>query len=286
MTSAKEAREGTTSMSTTMPVGAQAVAPEPAASEAARAAVAAAGEAAATNEGWPLSDVTNAQAVKMLENANAGILPDISRRGYRVVKRTFDIVASGAAIVVLLIPGAILSAAICIKSPGAGPFYSQTRVGRLNSDGTYHLFRMWKFRSMVPDADARLASLKDLNEADGPLFKIKDDPRIIPGIGQFIRKHSIDELPQLLNVFVGNMSLIGPRPGLPREVVQYDDRARQRLTVKAGCGGSWQTRTRSDSSFDDMINCDLDYVRNCSVAYDIKLIGCTIKSMLTGEGAY
>ena len=208
------------------------------------------------------------------------------RYGYRFVKRAFDIVASGAAIAVLLIPGAVLSAVICAKSPGAGPLYSQARVGRLRKDGTYRLFRMWKFRSMVPHADKMLAELKDKNEADGPMFKIKDDPRIIPGVGGFIRKHSIDELPQLLNVFVGQMSLIGPRPALPCEVVQYDARAMRRLTVKPGCGGAWQVGERSDSTFAGMVEADLNYIEKSSFGHDIGLMFGTLRSMFNGKGAY
>lgn len=151
--------------------------------------------------------LTNREAVEKLRGANSGLKPDLSRRGYRFVKRAFDIAASGAAIAALLVPGLILSIVICVKSPGASPIYSQLRVGRLRKDGTYRLFRMWKFRSMVPRADEMLTDLGDRNEADGPLFKIKDDPRIIPGIGVFIRRHSIDELAQLLNVLVGDIPL-------------------------------------------------------------------------------
>lgn len=234
----------------------------------------------------PAADLTNEEAAAVLKTMKAGIKPDLSRYGYRAVKRAFDVVASTCAIALLLAPGAILSAVICIKSPGAGPLYSQFRVGRLNRDGSYRLFRMWKFRSMVPDADQMLDKLKDLNEADGPMFKIREDPRIIPGVGKFIRKHSIDELPQLLNVFVGDMSLIGPRPGLPKEVLQYDERATRRLTAKCGCGGAWQSKDRSDSSFDGMIDYDLEYIDHSSVLYDIKLVAGTVASMFRGAGAY
>ena len=230
----------------------------------------------------PASILTNEEAVEKLRGANSGLKPDLSRHGYRFVKRAFDIVASGAAIAVLLVPGLVLSAAICAKSPGASPLYSQLRVGRLRKDGTYRLFRMWKFRSMVPHADEMLGELKDKNEADGPLFKIKDDPRIIPGIGTFIRRHSIDELAQLLNVFVGDMSLIGPRPALPAEVVQYDERAKRRLTVKCGCGGAWQAGSRSDSTFEEMVDLDLDYIGKSSVAHDLKLVFGTVRTMIRG----
>ena len=142
-------------------------------------------------EGWLETDLTDAEAIEVLRRADSGVRPDLSRHGYRFVKRAFDIVASGAAIALLFIPGLVLSAVICIKSPGAGPLYSQVRVGRLRKDGTFRLFRILKFRSMVPHADEMLAELKGRNEADGPLFKIKDDPRVIPGVGQFIRKHSM-----------------------------------------------------------------------------------------------
>ena len=239
-----------------------------------------------SEDSWFDTDITDAEAIVMLRGANSGIRPDLSRHGYRFVKRAFDIVASGAAIAVLLIPGAVLSAIICAKSPGAGPLYSQARVGRLRKDGAYRLFRMWKFRSMVPHADEMLAELKDKNEADGPMFKIKDDPRIISGVGGFIRKHSIDELPQLLNVFVGQMSLIGPRPALPCEVVQYDARAMRRLTVKPGCGGAWQAGERSDSTFAGMVEADLNYIEKSSFGHDIGLMFGTLRSMFNGKGAY
>lgn len=235
---------------------------------------------------WIRTSVTDDEAARMLRGADSGVRPLLHRHGYRTAKRALDIAASGAAIAVLLVPGVVLSAAICVKSPGAGPLYSQLRVGRVRKDGTYRLFRMWKFRSMVPHADEMLKELQDRNEADGPLFKIKDDPRVIPGIGTFIRRHSIDELPQLLNVFVGHMSLIGPRPALPREIIQYDERAMQRLRVKPGCGGEWQVSTRSDSSFEEMIDLDLEYLKKSSLSHDIGLIFGTVRSMFDGKGAY
>lgn len=129
--------------------------------------------------------------MRFLTERDSGMRPDLSRRGYRFVKRVFDVVVSGVALALLLVPGAVLCAVICAKSPGASPLYSQVRVGRVRKDGSYRLFRMWKFRSMAPDADERLEGLRELNEADGPLFKIKDDPRVIPGVGAFIRRHSL-----------------------------------------------------------------------------------------------
>lgn len=239
-----------------------------------------------TRSGWIDADVTDAQAMEMLRGVCSGVRPCLSRRGYRFVKRAFDIAASGVAIGLLFVPGVLLSAAICIKSPGAGPFYSQARVGRVRRDGTYRFFRMWKFRSMVPHADEMLDELKERNEADGPLFKIKDDPRVISGVGSFIRKHSIDELPQLVNVFLGDMSLVGPRPALPKEVVQYDAYAMHRLAVKPGCGGAWQVSGRSDSTFEEMVELDIDYIERRSAGFDLALIFETLRSMLTGRGAY
>ena len=235
---------------------------------------------------WLMTDMTNAEAAEVLRGVNSGLTPNLSRYGYRAFKRAFDVCASGLGIAILFVPAVALSAAIYIKSPGAGPLYSQVRVGRLKKDGTYSLFRMWKFRSMVPNADEMLKDLQGKNEADGPLFKIKDDPRIIPGLGSFIRKHSIDELPQLLNVFCGQMSLIGPRPALPVEVISYDERAKRRLTVKPGCGGAWQAGNRSDATFDEMVTLDLMYVDHSSARYDLRLVLSTLRAMIVGGGAY
>lgn len=229
--------------------------------------------------------LTNEQAYKMLRGANSGIKPELSRRLYRTVKRTVDIVAAGGALALLLIPGAILSAVICAKSPGAGPLYSQWRVGRVRRDGTFTFFKMYKFRSMVPNADQMLKELQAQNEASGPMFKILDDPRIIPGVGNFIRKHSIDELPQLINVFLGQMNLIGPRPGLPREVALYSEHDMKRLAVKPGCSGPWQVMGRSYLGFNEMVELDLDYIENRSLRQDLRLIFGTLKTMFSGEGA-
>lgn len=205
------------------------------------------------------------------------------RLGYRFVKRMFDIVFSACVIAVLLVPSLLLCLAIRLESPG-NPIYSQRRVGRIGRNGEVYTFKMYKFRSMHKDADARLAELKDLNEADGPLFKIKDDPRVTR-IGKFIRKHSIDELPQFVNCFIGQLSTVGPRPPLPGEVAQYDERAMQRLSVKPGLTGYWQVRGRSDTSFDDMVALDLKYIDERSIVTDLKVVAKTLKVMLDGKGA-
>ena len=205
------------------------------------------------------------------------------RWGYRFVKRAFDIAFSLVAIAVLLIPSIVLCAAIRLESPG-NPLFSQKRVGRIGRDGQIRTFDMYKFRSMHKDADERLAELAELNEADGPLFKIKDDPRVTR-IGRFIRKHSIDELPQFLNCLMGQLSCVGPRPPLPSEVAQYDERAMRRLSVKPGLTGYWQVRGRSDTTFDDMVDMDLAYIEERSFSTDLRVIAKTVITMFDGKGA-
>ena len=183
----------------------------------------------------------------------------------------------------LVVPSIILCVAIRLESPG-NPLYSQKRVGRIGRDGQVRTFDMYKFRSMSADADERLAELADLNEADGPLFKIKDDPRVTR-IGRFIRKHSVDELPQFLNCLMGQLSCVGPRPPLPSEVAQYDGRAMRRLSVKPGLTGYWQVRGRSDTTFDDMVAMDLAYIEERSFATDLRVIAKTVITMFDGKGA-
>ena len=208
---------------------------------------------------------------------------DRERLGYRFVKRAFDIAFSAAVIAVGLVPGAILCAAIAIDSPGC-PLYRQRRVGRIGADGRPREFTMWKFRSMVKDADKMKDALMAENEVEGPMFKMRDDPRVTR-IGRFIRRHSIDEFPQFVNVLLGDMSVVGPRPPLPREVEQYDEWAMQRLAVKPGLTGPWQVGGRSDVDFDDMVRLDLGYIARRSVAMDLKIILHTIVVVFTGGGA-
>ena len=208
---------------------------------------------------------------------------DRERLGYRFVKRAFDIAFSAAVIAVGLVPGAILCAAIAIDSPGC-PLYGQRRVGRIGADGRPREFTMWKFRSMVKDADKMKDALMASNEVEGPMFKMRDDPRVTR-IGRFIRKHSIDEFPQFLNVLLGDMSVVGPRPPLPEEVAEYDEWAMQRLAVKPGLTGPWQVGGRSDVDFDDMVRLDLGYIARRSVAMDLKIILQTVAVVFTGKGA-
>ena len=205
------------------------------------------------------------------------------RLGYRACKRVFDIVFSLCVIVVGLVPGLLLALAIRLESPG-NPFYGQIRVGRVHKDGSLSTFRIWKFRSMYRGADKRLAELLSGSDVSGAMFKMKDDPRVTR-IGRFIRKHSIDEFPQFLNVLMGHMSVVGPRPPLPREVELYSERDKRRLSVKPGITGLWQVSGRSDLDFDDMVNLDLEYIEKRGCLYDLGLIARTVGEVFSGKGA-
>mgnify|MGYP001623149511 FL=1 len=200
--------------------------------------------------------------------------------GYRFIKRLFDVVASSVAVVILSPVFLIIAIAIKINDPAGPVFYTQTRVGK---DGKP--FKMFKFRSMVTNADELLERLRDQNEVEGAMFKMKDDPRITK-VGKFIRKYSLDELPQLLNVVGGSMSIVGPRPPLPFEVEEYTDYDRQRLMVKPGATGMWQVGGRNALSFDQMVELDLTYINERSVWLDLKIMFETVKVMIKPNAAY
>lgn len=208
---------------------------------------------------------------------------DNSRLAYRTAKRAFDIVFSGCVLAVIAIPSLVLAAAIRLESEG-NPFYSQIRVGQTHRDGSLTIFRMWKFRSMFKDADKRLVELKGQNEIAGAMFKMRDDPRVTK-IGRFIRKHSIDEFPQFLNVFLGQMSVVGPRPPLPNEVAEYTEYDLQRLAVKPGITGWWQVTERNSTGFDGMVRRDLEYIANRGIFTDLKIVVLTVIEVITGKGA-
>ena len=199
---------------------------------------------------------------------------------YRFAKRAFDIVFRVAVPVLLRWMFLIVAIAIKVDDPKGPVFFGQERVGK---DGKR--FRMWKFRSMVSDAEARLEGLQTKNEKTGPVFKMKDDPRVTR-VGRFIRKTSIDELPQFLNVFLGQMSVVGPRPALPKEVATYTPRQQQRLLVKPGMTCYWQTRRNRDAiTFDEWVELDLLYIKKCSAWSDFKLIVQTVGVVLTAQGS-
>ena len=198
---------------------------------------------------------------------------------YRFFKRAQDIVLSAIALVILFIPMVLVGLAIWIDSPGASPFFKQKRIG---ANGVP--FDFYKFRSMVPNAEAMLKDLLDQNEMDGPVFKIKNDPRITR-VGKWIRKTSVDELPQLINVLKGDMSFVGPRPALPREYVLYGDYEKQRLFVTPGLTCYWQVQPRrNELSFEEWMNLDVQYIRDRSFLLDWKLIFQTFAVVFRGDG--
>ena len=201
------------------------------------------------------------------------------KKVYRLAKRLFDILASFTALIALLPLSLVIALLIFIDDPKGSPLYAQERVGKLGKT-----FKMWKFRSMVVNADAMLEQLQQHNEKDGPVFKMKDDPRVTR-IGRFIRKSSLDELPQLWNVFKGDMSLVGPRPALPKEVEQYGDYERQRLLVTPGLTCYWQVqKNRDEIGFAEWMASDIKYIRERCFWLDLKLIFLTVRVVLGGHG--
>ncbi|WP_440602867.1 sugar transferase [Bacillus sp. GB_SG_008] len=215
------------------------------------------------------------------EHNREPILEDVNgRKGYLAAKRCIDFI--GALCGLILLSPVFLIVALLIKyEDSKGPvFFKQIRVGK---DGKE--FYMYKFRSMVTDAEERLNDLLQHNEVSGAMFKMKEDPRVTK-IGRFIRKTSIDELPQLLNVLKGEMSLVGPRPPLLREVKEYTEYDKQRLMVTPGCTGLWQVTGRNDVGFNEMVQLDLEYIQKRSFVFDMKIILKTIKVMFGSNNAY
>jgi exopolysaccharide biosynthesis polyprenyl glycosylphosphotransferase len=196
-----------------------------------------------------------------------------------VLKEVFDRVAAGVALFTLAPLFMAVAAAIRLSDNGPALF-TQTRVGK---DG--RPFKIYKFRTMVIDAEKRLAELRARSDFDDVLFKMRDDPRIT-SIGRSLRKWSVDELPQLINVFRGEMSLVGPRPALPDEAERYADHVRRRLVVKPGLTGMWQVNGRSDLSWDETVRLDLRYVENWSLALDLQILWKTFSVIFKGSGAY
>lgn len=244
--------------------------------------------------GWQLEDTTIrlALASRMTDVAGPRIhwhpieglplmsveMPRYSGVKYSL-KRAFDLVIATG--MVVLVAPILFAIAIAVRLDSPGPiFFRQTRVG---VNGT--LFKMTKFRSMAVDAEARLAGLERQNEGSGLLFKMKDDPRITR-VGAFIRRYSLDELPQLFDVIAGGMSLVGPRPPLPREVEAYDHHVHRRLNVKPGITGPWQVGGRSNLSWQESVRKDLYYVENWSLSGDLVIMFKTLRAVLARDGAY
>ena len=200
-------------------------------------------------------------------------------RNYWRLRRFQDIVLSALALAVLWPFMLLIALVIVIDSPGASPIFSQPRVGRDGKEFTFY-----KFRSMVPNAESRLEELLPDNEMRGPVFKIRDDPRMTR-VGRFIRRCSIDELPQLYTVLRGDMSIVGPRPALPREVAQYDAYAMQRLIVSPGLTCYWQIQSnRNELSFEEWLELDIKYINERSFLTDWKIILATFAAVFKMTG--
>lgn len=202
-----------------------------------------------------------------------------SYSSYWKKKRVFDVTVTLLLLIFLIIPILIIALIVFIDDPHGSPFYKQVRIGRHGKE-----FYMYKFRSMYVDAEERRRELTESNEMDGPVFKIKDDPRITR-VGRAIRRLSVDELPQLFNVLKGNMSLVGPRPALPDEVVKYTDYEKLRLIVTPGITCTWQiTPNRNDVPFEKWLEMDLEYIETRTAWQDIKIIFKTPFAMLSATG--
>lgn len=216
---------------------------------------------------------------QLVENRESFITVRESKN-YLFIKRSIDIF--GAVFGLILLSWVFLIVAIIIKieDPKGPVFFKQVRVGRNEKE-----FYMYKFRSMVSDAEEKLKDLLQNNEVSGAMFKMKDDPRVTK-IGKFIRKTSIDELPQLLNVIKGDMSLVGPRPPLPREVKEYSTYDKQRLIVTPGCTGLWQVSGRNSLGFKEMVELDLEYISNQNIVFDLRIIFKTVFMLFGSKNAF
>ncbi|MFL0572786.1 sugar transferase [Priestia megaterium] len=225
-----------------------------------------------------MEQISNKEAISY--NAELQIAPNDTMT-YLFFKRAIDIFGAVIGLVILSVVFIAVSLLIKVEDPRGPVFFAQERVGKKGNK-----FKMYKFRSMVVDAEDKLKDLLELNETTGAMFKMKNDPRITK-IGKFIRKTSIDELPQLWNVLKGDMSLVGPRPPLLREVLEYTAYDKQRLLVKPGCTGPWQVSGRSNIGFEEMVELDLIYIKTRNCKADINLILKTIKIILMpNKGAF
>ena len=213
-------------------------------------------------------------------NSSESIVELTENKKYLALKRILDISLSIIGITLLMPLFTLLAIVIKIEDPKGKVFFRQNRVGLNGKE-----FSMYKFRSMVSNAEDLIKELESQNEASGAMFKMKHDPRVTK-IGYFIRKTSIDELPQLWNVLIGEMSLVGPRPPLPREVAEYTNYDKQRLLVIPGCTGLWQVSGRSNIGFEDMIELDLKYIYQKSLKLDVLIIFKTVLVLFGSKDAY
>lgn len=218
------------------------------------------------------------ESTKYIKTNNTPIAND--SKTYLFTKRLLDILGALIGLVLLSPVFLIVFLAIKIEDPQVGAIFKQIRVGKNGKK-----FYIYKFRSMVSNAERLLTGLLDKNETTGAMFKMKDDPRITR-IGHFIRRTSIDELPQFINVLKGDMSLVGPRPPLPREVNEYTEYDMQRLLVQPGCTGLWQVSGRSEVGFEEMVELDIDYIRRRNILIDLKIIIKTVLVVFNSRDAY
>ncbi|MGF6953416.1 lipopolysaccharide/colanic/teichoic acid biosynthesis glycosyltransferase [Neobacillus sp. B4I6] len=223
-----------------------------------------------------MSNLAN-QEVSYLENQKL-IVND--GKTYLLTKRLIDIIGASFGIILLGFLFIIIAILIKFEDPKGTILFSQKRVGVNGKE-----FKMYKFRSMISNAEEKLQELLKHNEVSGAMFKMKDDPRITK-IGKFIRKTSIDELPQLFNVLKGDMSLVGPRPPLPREVAVYSKFDMQRLLVTPGCTGLWQVSGRNSLGFEEMVELDLQYIQKRSFLFDIRIILKTVLVLFGSKDAF
>jgi exopolysaccharide biosynthesis polyprenyl glycosylphosphotransferase len=225
------------------------------------------------------------QRLRQLDMDSLGGIPVIGlqqtqiSQGALIVKRAIDIV--GSIILLILVAPLMLVVILAIRIDSPGPaVFRHRRVGRSGQE-----FRIYKFRSMIQGAEELQSELEPLNEADGPLFKIRDDPRLTR-VGRFLRRTSIDELPQLFNILRGEMSLVGPRPGTPEEVEKYEPWQRERLSIWPGLTGLWQVSGRSNVPFAEMCQLDIYYIENWSLSLDLRILLRTIPYVIFRHGAY
>lgn len=225
-----------------------------------------------------MSDYANEQSIILNKQSKTVEIND--RKAYLISKRLIDIVGASCGIILLSFLFIVIAILIKLEDPKGAVFFSQKRVGLNGKE-----FNMYKFRSMVFNAEEKLAELLKYNEVSGAMFKMKDDPRITK-VGKFIRKTSIDELPQLFNVLKGEMSLVGPRPPLPREVVDYTSYDKQRLLVTPGCTGLWQVSGRNSLGFEEMVELDLQYIQKRTLFFDIQIILKTVLVLFGSKDAF
>ena len=202
-----------------------------------------------------------------------------NKKWYWVKKRVLSVIFSIIGIIIFAIPMLVITLLVWLDDTSASPIYTQTRIGRHGKP-----FTLYKFRTMIHNAHEMRTDIYDQNEMDGPVFKIKDDPRITK-IGRFLRKTSLDELPQFFNVILGDMVVIGPRPPLPEEVEQYTEYQKLRLIVTPGITCLWQVQPkRNELSFDEWVDLDIHYIMHRSMLMDIKIVFQTIRAMIREEG--